>query len=108
VEDVMNAVEICREHGITPVVDFILGFPFETDEDQEKTAHLISWVARNGMVHAHRFLPLPGTPLAGTSARPLLPKTAQLCGKLALSGKLTGSWNDPEIRFFKRPSNDIP
>jgi B12-binding domain/radical SAM domain protein len=108
VEDVMNAVEICREHGITPVVDFILGFPFETDEDQEKTVHLISWVARDGMVHAHRFLPLPGTPLAGTSARPLLPKTAQLFGKLALSGKLTGSWNDPEIRFFKRPSNDIP
>jgi B12-binding domain/radical SAM domain protein len=108
VKDVIHAVETCRDHGITPVVDFIVGLPFETDEDQEKTAHLISWVARNGMVHAHRFLPLPGTPLAGTSARPLLPKTARLCGKLALSGKLTGSWNDPEVRFFKRPSNDIP
>jgi hypothetical protein len=65
-------------------------------------------VARDGLVHIHRFLPLPGTPLAGTSARPLLPKTAQICGKLALLGKLTGSWSDPEVRFFRRPSNDIP
>jgi B12-binding domain/radical SAM domain protein len=108
VEDVMNAVEICRDHGITPVVDFIVGFPFETDEDQHDTIQLISWVARDGLVHVHRFLPLPGTPLAGTSARPLLPKTAQICGKLALCGKLTGSWSDPEVRFFRRPSNDIP
>jgi B12-binding domain/radical SAM domain protein len=108
VEDVINAVEICHDHGIMPVVDFILGFPFETDEDQDNTARLISWVARDGMVHAHRFLPLPGTPLSGTSERPLLPKTAQLCGRLALLGKLTGSWNAPQIRFFRRPSNDIP
>jgi B12-binding domain/radical SAM domain protein len=108
VGDVINAVELCRDHGITPVVDFIVGFPFETDEDQNDTVQLISWVARDGMVHAHRFLSLPGTPLAGTSVRPLLPHTAQILGKLAFLGKLTGSWSDPQIRFFKRPSNDIP
>jgi len=108
VGDVINAVELCRDHGITPVVDCIVGFPFETDKDQNDTVQLISWVARDGMVHAHRFMPLPGTPLAGTDGRPLLPATAQLLGKLSLSGKLTGSWSDPQIRFFKRPSNDIP
>jgi B12-binding domain/radical SAM domain protein len=100
VADVTNAVELCRESGITPVVDFIIGFPFETDEDQLKTAEMIVWVAQDGMVHAHRFMPLPGTPLEGTVPRPVLPETAHLCGKLALSGKLTGSWNDPQIRFF--------
>jgi B12-binding domain/radical SAM domain protein len=107
-EDVTHAVELCRDHGITPVVDFIVGFPFETDEEQTDTARMISWVARDGRVHVHRFLPLPGTSLSGTSARPVLRTTAQLFGKLALSGKLTGSWDDHEVRFFRRPSNDIP
>jgi radical SAM superfamily enzyme YgiQ (UPF0313 family) len=108
VEDGVSAVELCREHSITPIVDFIVGFPFETDEDQLATLDLIQWVARYGKVHVHRFMPLPGTPLAGTNARSLLPETEKICGKLALSGKLTGSWNDPAIRFFKTPPNDIP
>ncbi|MGD0081355.1 MAG: TIGR04013 family B12-binding domain/radical SAM domain-containing protein [Methanoregula sp.] len=108
VGDVVHAVELCRDCGIQPVVDFIVGLPFETDEDQRATADLIAWTARSGKIHVHRFLPLPGTPLAGTTARPLLKDVEKLCGKLALSGRLTGSWNDPEIRFFRHPSNDIP
>jgi len=100
VSDVIAAVELCRDYGITPVVDFILGFPFETEDDQRRTAELIAWVANRGMVHAHRFLPLPGTPLEGAVPAPILPETAHLCGKLALSGRLTGSWDDPQIRFF--------
>jgi B12-binding domain/radical SAM domain protein len=107
-DEIIRAVELCNEFSITPVVDFIVGFPFETDEDQNRTLDLIQWVARSGNVHVHRFMPLPGTPLAGTNARSLLPETEKICGKLAKSGKLTGSWNDPEIRFFRHPSNDIP
>jgi len=106
--DVIQAVELCRDYAITPIVDFIVGFPSETDEEQNETNDLIRWVARFGNVHVHRFIPLPGTPLAGTTARPLLTGTEKLCGKLALGGKLTGSWNDPAVRFFTRPSNDIP
>ena len=108
VDEIFHAVELCTEFSITPVVDFIVGFPFETDEDQSLTLDLIQWVARYGNVHVHRFMPLPGTPLAGTNARSLLPETEKICGKLAESGKLTGSWNDPEIRFFRPPSNVIP
>jgi B12-binding domain/radical SAM domain protein len=107
-DEIIRAVELCNEFSITPVVDFIVGFPFETDEDQNLTLDLIQWVARSGNVHVHRFIPLRGTPLAGTTARSLLPETEKICGKLAVSGKLTGSWNDPEIRFFRHPSNDIP
>jgi B12-binding domain/radical SAM domain protein len=108
VDEIIRAVELCNEFSIIPVVDFIVGLPFETDEDQNLTLDLIQWVTKSGKVHVHRFIPLPGTPLAGTSARSLLPETEKVCGKLALSGKLTGSWNDPEIRFFRPPSNDIP
>jgi len=107
-EDVIQAVELCREYTITPIVDFIVGFPFESDEDQQKTLDMIRWVARFGKVHVHRFIPLPGTPLAGTNARPLLTETEKCCGELALRGNLTGSWNDPAVRFLRHPSNDIP
>ena len=100
--DAMEAVDRCCDAGITPVVDFIVGFPFETDTDQEETLAAIRTIARRGKVHVHRFLPLPGTPLAGTTARPLLKETEKLLGKLAFSGKLSGSWDDPEIRFFWR------
>src|SRR5208337_2918213 len=106
-DDVITAVELCRDHAITPIVDFIVGLPFETDDDQRATGELIQWVARSGNVHVHRFIPLPGTSLAGSTARPLLKEIEKLCGNLALRGKLTGSWDDPEIRFFRRPSNDI-
>ena len=108
IADVIHAVELCRDYAITPVVDFIVGLPFESDDDQRATLDLIRWVARLGKVHVHRFIPLPGTPLAGTTARPLLTETEKTCGELALRGKLTGSWNDPEIRFLRHPSNDIP
>jgi B12-binding domain/radical SAM domain protein len=108
VADVNRALDLCKDYSLTPVVDFIVGIPFESDEDQLATLELISAVSKTGIVHVHRFIPLPGTPLAGQDARPLLPETEKLCGKLALWGKLTGSWDDPAVRFFRRPSNDIP
>jgi B12-binding domain/radical SAM domain protein len=108
VGDVLSALDLCKEYSLMPVVDFIVGLPFESDDDQLATLDLIRTVVRAGKVHVHRFIPLPGTPLAGFSARPLLPETEKTCGNLALTGRLTGSWTDPEIRFFRHPSNDIP
>ena len=107
VADGIQAVELCRDGGFTPVVDLIMGFPFETEEDEAATLELIRWVVRSGRVRLHAFIPLPGTPLAGTSPRPVSPRAEQLLGKLALEGKLTGSWKDPAIRF-SRPRADTP
>ncbi|MGB9175604.1 MAG: TIGR04013 family B12-binding domain/radical SAM domain-containing protein [Methanoregula sp.] len=108
VADVFHAVDLCGEYALVPVVDFIVGLPFESDDDQRATLDCIRQIARHGIIHVHRFLPLPGTPLAGTVARELLPEAEKILGKLALRGRLTGSWNDPAVRFFRRPSNDIP
>jgi len=102
IADAIRAAELCHDAGITPVVDFIVGFPFETDEDQLQTVDAIKTIARIGNVHLHRFIPLPGTPLAGTHARSLLSATEKICGALALGGKLTGSVKDPAVRFFRR------
>ncbi len=106
VHDVCVAVENCRDADIIPVVDIIMGFPFEDDEDQKETLHLIRWIARYGTIHLHRFIPLPGTPLAGTSPRDLIPGADATLGKLALHGFITGSWNRPEIRFSTTNSNN--
>ncbi|PKL61753.1 MAG: TIGR04013 family B12-binding domain/radical SAM domain-containing protein [Methanomicrobiales archaeon HGW-Methanomicrobiales-2] len=102
VEDVIRAVDLCREQGLVPVVDFILGLPFESDDDQRATLELVKLVARVGKAHIHIFMPLPGTPLANSRPRGLLPETEKVLGKLALGGRITGSWMDHEIRFFRR------
>jgi B12-binding domain/radical SAM domain protein len=98
-EDVLRAVELCTGTGLTPVVDIIVGFPFETDDDQRATADMIRWISKNGRLHAHCFLPLPGTPLAQMRPRSLIPELSRLLGSLALRGKLTGSWQQAEIAF---------
>lgn len=97
--EVIAAVELCREYDIIPVVDFIVGFPFETDDEQRETVTLIEWVARFGLIHAHAFMPLPGTALAGSAPRGLLTETQRCLGRLALTGRLTGSWRRPEIQL---------
>jgi B12-binding domain/radical SAM domain protein len=103
VSDGIRAVELSRDHGLTPVVDLIMGFPFETVEDEEANLDLIRWVARYGLVRVHAFLPLPGTPLAGTSPRPASPRAERLLGRLALLGKLSGTWMNPAGRFSRPP-----
>jgi B12-binding domain/radical SAM domain protein len=105
VEDVVHAVDLCQENGLVPVVDFILGLPFETDDDQRATLDLVRTVTRVGKAHIHYFMPLPGTPLQGTRPRRLLPEAEKTLGRLALGGRVTGSWMDHEIRFFRRNSH---
>jgi hypothetical protein len=50
-------------------------------------------------------MPLPGTPLQNDRPRPLLAETKKVLGKLALDGRITGSWMDHEIRFFRHTSH---
>ena len=106
VADVIAAMEETLDAGLVPLVDVIVGFPFETDEDQHATAGLVRTVTRRGKVHAHLFTPLPGTPLAGTHPRPLVPELSRLLGSLALGGRVTGSWGEPKIAFCGLPSHD--
>jgi B12-binding domain/radical SAM domain protein len=93
VEDSINAVECCLEHEIVPAVDFIFGFPTETEEDQEKSLDLVRWICnKGGTVRAHYLTPLPGTPYASVTPTKISDKVRRELGKLALHGKLTGYW----------------
>ena len=93
VEDSISAVECCLEHEITPAVDFIFGFPTETEEDQEKSLDLVRWICKKGgTVRAHYLTPLPGTPYASAVPVEVSDQVRRELGKLALGGKLTGYW----------------
>ncbi|HJJ47543.1 MAG TPA: TIGR04013 family B12-binding domain/radical SAM domain-containing protein [Methanocorpusculum sp.] len=92
--DVYNALDVCRDTGLMPVVDIIFGFPFETDEDEEANLKLIRDVTRFGKMHVHYLTPLPGTPLAGAEPRAVSAKVNRELGKLALNGRVTGYWAD--------------
>jgi B12-binding domain/radical SAM domain protein len=92
VEHVKEACDLCREWGLVPRVDLIFGLPMESREDQLLTLELAEWIAaKGGKVRAHLFTPLPGTPLAGARPAPVHEVASEL-GRLALEGKLTGSW----------------
>ena len=91
--EVQEACELAMEYGLVPQVDLIFGLPAETEEDQRLSLDLVRWIAaKGGKVRAHRFTPLPGTPLARARPAPLAPDVEACLGRMALEGRLTGSW----------------
>jgi len=101
--EVLSAVEKTHDSGLTPVVDFIFGMPGEQEEDQRLTLDCIESIIREGgKVRAHYFMPLPGTELANTQPEKLSPEIEKLLGKLALGGKLTGSWTNNKGFLLRR------
>ncbi len=90
----VDASAIINDSGLTPVVDFIFGLPGEREEDQAATLDCINAIIKGGgKIRAHYFMPLPGTALAGTRPEKVAPEIDRLLGKLALGGRLTGSWS---------------
>jgi radical SAM superfamily enzyme YgiQ (UPF0313 family) len=94
VEDIIIGAEKCLRHGFTPVLDFIFGLPYETEDDQLDTLKLIKWLTVKGAkVHSHYFMPLPGTALEKLAPAPLSKHVDKIMGELALHGKATGVWS---------------
>ncbi len=92
--EILEACELALDYGLVPQVDLIFGLPTEREADQRMTLDLVRWiVARGGKVRAHRFMPLPGTPLAAARPAPLAADVDAYLGKMALEGRLTGSWS---------------
>ncbi|MFA6373732.1 MAG: TIGR04013 family B12-binding domain/radical SAM domain-containing protein [Methanothrix sp.] len=92
--EITAACELALDYGLVPQVDLIFGLPTELEEDQRMTLDLVRWIAaKGGKVRAHRFMPLPGTPLAAAQPAPLAPDVVGYLGKMALEGRLTGTWS---------------
>ena len=93
-EDVLNATEIAVKHGFRVDVDFIFGLPCEEREDVEETMVFMRKLLRLGnvRVHAHVFMPLPGTPYANKEPKPIPSRLRNELFKLIGYGKLYGQW----------------
>ncbi len=97
VETIFRAVEIALQNGFQPSVDFIFGFPFETDEDRELTLQTIKKLIKMGCkIHGHSFMPLPGTPLASCGCAKIPEWFKRELGQLSSKGLLDGYWQKQE------------
>jgi B12-binding domain/radical SAM domain protein len=94
VDDVLNAVDLCRDYDLIPKVDFIFGFPNENEFHRKGSMDLIKYIIKkNGKVHAHYFMPLPGTYFENQKPTVLDRKTLRALGQLSQKGLVSGSWN---------------
>ncbi len=97
VDDVYRAVDLVIEYGFKPYVDFLFGFPEETDEDLERSMNVIKELVKRGVkIRAHYLLPLPGTPYWGSVPRELPNWFKQFLLRLERGGKLDGCWKEQE------------
>lgn len=102
VETIIRAVRYCKEEGFLPNVDFIFGFPDETEADQEKTIKLMEYLIKFGArIHAHYFIPLPGSPWGNKTPSPISEKLRNKIEKLTSSGTIYGVWKHQE-NFVKQ------
>jgi B12-binding domain/radical SAM domain protein len=92
-EEITRACELCLDYGLKPSVDLIFGLPKEELEDQLQTIELAKWIiTKGGILRAHHFEPLPGTPLENSFPSPLIREAERELGKMVLEGKLRGRW----------------
>jgi B12-binding domain/radical SAM domain protein len=102
-EDIMNAARLCKAHKITPYMDFILGLPGETAEDEDASMAMMTELAALGaMIHTHAFMPLPGTPLAGEPAAVIGPRMEAFILRLESRGKSFGKWKEHRAAARRR------
>lgn len=92
-----RAAAYCIEHGFVPHVDFLFGLPGEQVEDVDATLSLMDrLVAGGARVHAHTFLPLPGTPFRKAAPGALSDDVRRRLRNLASRGRLYGQWEQQE------------
>ncbi len=93
-DDTERAAALIRDHGFRPQLDFIIGFPGETEEDQMRTLewirHLsVSFGTWNQM---HYFQPLSGTPLYLKRPAPLSVRVVRTLNAWSRNGYSSDWW----------------
>ncbi len=102
-EQALAAIRWIRQAGFLPHVDFVFGFPEETLEDRLITLRLMKEIIEEwgAKVHAHTFLPLPGTPLFRKNPTPLDGETKNALLEWEKNKNLDGWWKEQEVMAWK-------
>jgi B12-binding domain/radical SAM domain protein len=93
VEEVRRAVRLGLAEGFQINVDMIFGMPGEDDGDVADSLRLARELADLGArIHAHTFMPLPGTPWRDAPPGDVDPATISEVDRLSRRGALYGHW----------------
>jgi len=93
IEDVRKAVELANKFGFKLNIDFIMGYPEETEDDQYQTLELCKeFIAKDNKIHMHYLIPLPGTAYENTKSNPIAPAILKTLRKWSNDGIIFGSW----------------
>lgn len=95
-EQSINAISLIREFGFQPHVDFIVGNPDETEEDQFELIDFMEQMLRDYAIriHMHTFVPLPSTPWEHKLQSPINEKVKKHLRDLEKRGVLDGWWEN--------------
>ncbi|MGQ4870561.1 MAG: TIGR04013 family B12-binding domain/radical SAM domain-containing protein [Candidatus Thorarchaeota archaeon] len=97
VDDGINAARIALDTGFIPHIDMIFGLPGETPADRERSIRICEELIDMGAkIHAHVFMPLPGSDFASMPPGELDTETRRRLGDLSRKGFVTGSWGNQE------------
>lgn len=109
VESIERAVHVCRAAGFEPNVDFLLGLPGEQPDDTRATLELMERLALLGArIHAHTFMPLPGTPLRAAAPGRVEAAPRRRLESLEGAGQLFGQWRRQEQIAQRRAAHRTP
>jgi B12-binding domain/radical SAM domain protein len=93
VEAVRRAVRLGIAEGFRINVDMILGMPGESPGDVADTLQLAGELAELGArIHAHTFMPLPGTPWRDAEPGIVDEETIRAMDRMSQRGTLYGHW----------------
>lgn len=101
-EDSVNAISLLREFGFQPHIDFIIGNPEETEEDQFELINFMEEMIKTYAVriHMHTFVPLPSTPWENMHQSPINEQVKQRLREFGKAGVLDGWWEN-HIGYFR-------
>jgi len=100
VKDVINAVILLKKYDFEVDVDFIFGFPFETENDIKETRKVIEILTEKyqARIHLHYFMPLPNTPFENLKPKPLTKELRKLLSSLTARKIAFGQWEN-QMRY---------
>lgn len=103
VNDVIKAAEILYKYGFNVDVDFIFGFPFETERDLKETEKLIYLLTDKykARIHLHYFMPLPNTPFEKLKPKPLDKNLRNFLSGLTSKKLAFGQWEN-QVKIFSK------